>query len=166
MTAQIIKRPATAKKRAAAKRGPGQADKFASLTADLLGRDETRVITRSDVKRYDHEALKSNRLEPQKVAVTFRMQPQEFVRLRKGADKIGVKPRDIVHRAIKNCLDAYGVSPSPDLDAAAGAAETRPAPPKRAAPRPSDATSSGDRARSAAQRRKRRARPPLAESQR
>ena len=91
---------------------PQQAgDKFASLTADLLARDESTIITRSDVRQYDHEGAKASHLEPQKIAVTFRMQQTEFFRLRKGADKIGVKPRDIVHRAIKNCLDAYGVAP-------------------------------------------------------
>ncbi|MEL7486901.1 MAG: hypothetical protein AAGJ87_06770 [Pseudomonadota bacterium] len=121
---------------------PQQAtDKFASLTADLLARDEATIITREDVRSYDHAEAKASRAETQKIAVTFRMQQQEFFRLRKGADKIGVKPRDIVHRAIKNCLDAYGVSPAGKPAVAekrknAAAAEKAPSHQRRAGEKP------------------------------
>ena len=74
------------------------------------------VITRTDAKVYSQKsAQKAAQLQTApRVAVTFRMNKSEFVRLRRGADKIGAQPRDIVKRAISNCLDAYGVAPAPD----------------------------------------------------
>lgn len=86
-------------------------ENYAVLTAALLARDEKSVITRPGARVYSHEAAKeAEKLQGNpKVAVTFRMERAEFSRLRKGADKLGLKPRDILHRAIKSCLDANGV---------------------------------------------------------
>jgi|GEM_PF-4241884 len=89
-------------------------DRFASLSPALLARDSVvqSVITRSGAKVYSQDAANQAtqlRAAP-RVAVTFRMDKSEFVRLRKGANKIGAQPRDIVKRAISNCLDAYGVT--------------------------------------------------------
>ncbi|MEL6213277.1 MAG: hypothetical protein AAFQ96_06790 [Pseudomonadota bacterium] len=83
-------------------------EKFASLTPDMLVREQTPVITRPDV--IDYSGLRAAYAAPTRIAVTFRMETSEFQRLRKGAEKFGVKPRDVVHKAIRNCLDAYGVS--------------------------------------------------------
>jgi len=88
-----------------------QVEKFAPLKSSLLDRDEVPVITRPGAKIYSTEAANDavQATDYPRVAVTFRMEKSEFVRLRKGAKMIGVQPRDVVHRAIKNCLDAYGV---------------------------------------------------------
>ena len=110
----VNKAKTTGETGAPVKRPAAATDKFASLSPSLLARDGgvDEVITRSGAKVYSQEAAaKAAKLRAApRVAVTFRMDKSEFVRLRKGAQKIGAQPRDIVKRAITNCLDAYGVA--------------------------------------------------------
>ncbi|MEL7491168.1 MAG: hypothetical protein AAGJ73_10650 [Pseudomonadota bacterium] len=112
MTAQTpIKKPRRAG--AASAKNPAQApEKFAALNASLLDRDTGQTINRKDAIVYSQSAAEASvkASDYPRIAVTFRMEKNEFARLRKGAQMIGVKPRDVVHRAIKNCLDAYGVN--------------------------------------------------------
>ncbi len=102
---------------------PRSGQRFASLSADMLSAGGGAAITRPGAKVYARpgEAAGAARqtADPHRgagaagtearIAVTFRMERTEFNRLRRGAEIIGVRPRDVVHRAIKNCLDAYGV---------------------------------------------------------
>ena len=114
----VKKAKATGQTGAPQKRHTAAIDKFASLSPSLLARDSgaDAVITRADAKVYSQDsATKTAQLHAApRVAVTFRMNKSEFFRLRKGANKIGAQPRDIVKRAISNCLDAYGVAPASD----------------------------------------------------
>ncbi len=103
----------TARPAVKAKAGP----RFASLSAEMLSAG-AGAITRPGARIYSRPGEKGGRAPagppdaPEagaRIAVTFRMERTEFHRLRRGAQIIGVRPRDVVHRAIKNCLDAYGV---------------------------------------------------------
>lgn len=82
-------------------------EKFASLSPDMLARDSQVIITRPDA--IDYSGQRASYAQPTRIAVTFRMECGEFQRLRKGAEKVGVKPRDVVNKAIRACLDAYEV---------------------------------------------------------
>ena len=95
------------------KAGHSRGEKFAALTPNLLARDASSGVTRPGAKIYSTPSMAdaARQRASTRIAVTFRMEPNEFVRLRKGADLLGAPPRDVVKKAIKNCLDAYGVDP-------------------------------------------------------
>lgn len=109
----VKKSKATGATGAQRKKTIASTDKFARLSPAMLSRERAAetVITRPGARNYSEQSrAQATALQaPPKVAVTFRMDQAEFARLRSGAKKIGAQPRDVVKRAISNCLDAYGV---------------------------------------------------------